>query len=207
MGRYVSSPGRSSAWTLVVAVIAVLAGTALPLHAEVLTGVSRVEAFSEPGYEGYWRYCIEFSWTTNEIGGKGMSFVNFFIDLGDCPCACDPGIVVFPEDVGTGVGENGCELDFVGIYDCGGDPHFPERGPSIKFESACNGCEPGPRGAATVCFYSMFEPGDDGGHRDVLGIKSSLATVTGDLVGVLPICVCGSPVEPSSWGVVKGLYR
>jgi hypothetical protein len=195
---------RSVVAPVVLLVCLFMASTAQPM---VISGTSSVEGYGEPGYEGYWRYCLNVTWDTAEVGGYAMSFVNFLISLGECPCACYPDLVLFDDVAGSGAGEHGCELSFYGIYDCQDDPHFPELGPSIKFEYADTGCEPAPTGSATVCFYSTFEPGEHGLHTDVLGIKASTTTLRGDLLGVLPVCVCGSPVEGVSWGVVKALYR
>jgi hypothetical protein len=180
---------------------------AQPSRAEVVTGIGTVEAYNELGHEGYWRYCLDVRWDTAELGNHAMSFVNVFIGLGACPCACGPGMVVFPEPAGVGVGEDGCEVLLTGIYDCHGDPHFPENGPSIKFEPAPGGCEPGSKGSAQVCFYSMFSPAESTGQHGALGIKSSTWTITGDLTGTLPVCLCASATEESSWGMVKALYR
>jgi hypothetical protein len=180
---------------------------AMPLSAAEISGTSIVEGYGEVGFEGYWRYCLDLAWDTSEMGGQGMSFVNFLIGLGECPCACSPDIILFGDVAGAGIGVDGCELLYGGLFDCRGDPHFPEIGPSVKFEYLDNGCEAGSTGSATVCFYSTFAPGQPLYHSDVLGIKASTNTATGDLIGVLPICMCGSPVEDASWGVVKALYR
>jgi hypothetical protein len=206
--RAYAVPGaRRHSKALAAAVLVICLLMALPAQSMVVSGTSSAEGYGEPGYEGYWRYCLDVTWDTAEVGGYAMSFVNFLISLGDCPCACSPDLVIFDDVAGTGTGQHGCELSFYGIYDCHEDPHFPELGPSIKFEYADTGCEPAPAGSATVCFYSVFGPGEQELHTDVLGIKASTSTVRGDLLGVLPVCVCGSPVEDASWGVVKALYR
>jgi hypothetical protein len=198
---------RRGAGLAATVIAGMILGFALTASGAVISGTSTVEGYGEPGFEGYWRYCLDVTWDTATMGGQGMSFVNFFISLGECPCACFPDLVAFADVAGTGPGEGGCELLYYGVYDCHGDPHFPGLGPSIKFETYANGCEPGPTGTATVCFYSAFGPGEEANHYDMVGIKASTSTELGDLAGVLPVCICGSPVEDVSWGVVKGLYR
>lgn len=187
--------------------LALSMATAAPSRAEVVSGVGTVESYNELGHEGYWRYCLDVTWDTAELGDHAMSFVNLFIGLGDCPCACSPGVIVFPEPAGVGVGEHGCQFLLEGVYDCHGDPHFPGGGPSVKFEPAAGSCEPGPKGSARLCFYSAFSPAAPATESGALGFKSSTHTITGDLTGTLPVCLCASPVEESSWGMVKALYR
>jgi hypothetical protein len=206
MGDY---PGhyRRGSRLVAAATAVVLLAAGLPAAGAVITGTCDVVSYGDPGFPGYWQYCVDVQWDTAEMGGHGMSFVNLLIGLGYCPCACSPDLILFGDVAGTGLGEGGCELEYAGIFDCRGDPNFPDLGPSVKFEYIDNGCEPGETGSAHVCFYSAFGPGEHKYHTDVLGIKASTSLATGDMLGVLPVCVCGSPVEGASWGVVKALYR
>ena len=108
---------------------------------------------------------------------------------------------------GVGVGVDGCDLSLIGLYECHGDPHYPEKGATVKFEHDESGCEPASDGTVYLDFYSMFGPGDPQLHVNTLGIKAGTYVDEGAIVGVLPLCECGSLVEPRSWGVVKALYR
>jgi hypothetical protein len=192
---------------MVAVPLAVLLAAVGPAQSAVIYGVGTAESYGDPGYEGYWHYCIDVEWNTAEMGGHAVSFMNFLLSLGPCPCACGPNLVLFSSIAGTGVSNDGCALKFRGLYDCKEDPHFPELGPSIKFELVDTGCDLGESGSARLCFYSTFGPDATGYFPEVLGIKASTSTARGDLKGVLPVCVCGSPVEGASWSTVKALYR
>jgi hypothetical protein len=108
----------------------------------------------------------------------------------------------------VGVGEEGCELEFLSEFDCPGDPHFPVDGPSMKFEPVEGSCEPGTVGWMHVCYYSLFPPTESGVFQDYLAIKFGPNVELGMLEGVLPYCECDpTPVEHSSWGTIKALFR
>ena len=192
---------------LVICSLILLAFTAVPAIAQAVWGTSTVEISGAPGLEGYWLYQLDIEWNTTELGGYGMSHVSFFLELGVCDCACDEGIVAFDSPAGTGTGVGGCELGFFGLYECSGDPGFPGDVPTVKYEYVEGDCEPDEIGSATLYFYSRFGPGDPAVHAGSLGIKAGTVTEVGDITGVLPLCECGSPVEQSTWGLVKALYR
>ena len=198
---------RTGLATLAVCGLALLALTPLTSSAKTVWGISTAKLATTPGFEGYWHYQLDVSWDTAEIGGHGVSHVGFFLDLGVCDCGCNPGIIRFDSAPGTGMGVNGCELAFIGLYECRGDPHYPEKGATVKFEHTENGCEPDWQGAATLDFYSVFEPGDAQVHLGSLGIKAGTRTAEGAVVGVLPLCECGSPVERATWSLMKCMYR
>ena len=77
----------------------------------------------------------------------------------------------------------------------------------VKFEADESGCDPAASGTVFLDFYSTFGPGEPQAHIGALGIKAGTYIDEGAIIGVLPLCECGSPVESSSWGVVKALYR
>jgi hypothetical protein len=192
---------------LVLLASGILALTPTVSSARTVWGTSTAEMSTLPGLEGYWHYTLEISWDTTDIGGFGMSNLGFFLRLGLCQCACQPGVILFDDVPGTGAGVGGCGMGFIGLYECSGDPHYPDMGATVKFEHDEGGCEPDWSGSATLDFYSMFSPGDPQPHAAVLGIKAGTETAQGPLDGVLPLCECGSPVEDVSWGTVKALYR
>jgi hypothetical protein len=192
---------------VVACCIGLLVAAPQVLSAKTVWGTTTAEVATEPGFEGYWHYTLEISWDTTEIGGHGMSHLGFFLSLGVCHCACHPGIVVFDDAPGMGEGVDGCDLGFIGLYECEADPHYPEKGATVKFEHDESGCEPDWSGAATLDFYSMFAPGDPQTYLGAIGIKAGTQTSEGAIVGVLPLCECGSPTESASWGMVKALYR
>ena len=191
----------------VVLILGLLAALPVSTSAKTIWGTTSAEMATTPGFEGYWHYEIEISWDTTEIGGHGMSHIDFFLSLGVCDCACHPDIVRFDDVPGIGVGVDGCDLCFIGLYECTGAPHFADKGATVKFEHDESGCEPDWSGTAVVDFYSMFGPGEPQVYPGALGIKAGTVVSEGAIVGVLPLCECGSPAEQATWGVVKALYR
>ncbi len=174
---------------------------------QAIWGTSTAVPATEPGYEGYWEYCFDIGWDTTQYGGHGLSHSSVFLGLEDCAAACNQGVFAFADTAGRGDGEDGCTVDYYALFECGGDPHFPQFPfPTIKFEYYENGCEPGEVGSAQLCFYSMFVPAPPAVHENRLGIKFGLNTETGPLEGQLPMCET-SPVELVSWGTLKALYR
>jgi len=195
--------------TLAICGLAFLALTAAPSAAQVLWGTSTVEIADAPGLEGYWLYRMNIEWDTSELGAHGMSHVSFFLELGVCDCACDEGIVTLDSVAGTGAGEGGCKLEFLGFYECSGDPSFPSDVPTVRYEHIESGCDPDKIGAAALHFYSRFGPSAPRVHTGSLGIKAGTITEVGDITGNLPLCECGSSSVSSAatWGQIKSVYR
>lgn len=177
-------------------------------------GTSAAEVSTDPGFEGLWKYCLDIEWDASDMGDQGMSHISLFLGFGlDCPCACDEGIFAAADTAGSGPGIDPitgepCTVYYHTSFLCEGDPNFPSYPyPTIKAEYHEGSCEPDLTGTANICFYSSFGPTDPDTTVGALGIKAGTQTELGDLVGVLPLCECGSPVENSTWGTVKSLYR
>ncbi len=188
-------------------VLLVLTLTVPVAHAQAIWGTSSATPATEPGYQGYWKYCFNIEWDTTGYGGQGLSHSSVFLGLEDCAAACDEGAFAFSDTVGSGGDAEGCAVYYRGLFECDGDPHFPQFPfPTIKFEYYEGECEPGGVGWAYVCFYSIFGPGPPAVHPYRLGIKFGQNTETGPLEGQLPMCEI-SPVEDSTWGMLKALYR
>lgn len=176
-------------------------------HAQAIWGTSTAAPATDPGYEGYWKYCFNIQWDTTAYGGQGLSHSSVFLGLDDCAAACDEGAFAFSDTVGSGGEGGGCTVYYRGVFECDGDPHFPQFPfPTIKFEYHENACEPGAVGSAYLCFYSIFVPGPPSTHPGRLGVKFGGNTEVGPLDGQLPMCE-NSPVDESSWGVLKAMYR
>ena len=190
---------------IVVLILIPLLLASAPATADVIWGTSTATYPNDPGFEGMWKYCIEIGWDT---GWHGLSHTQVFIELEACLLYCDEGFFVFADTTGSGPGEGGCTVTYHGEFLCFGDPTVPgDDGPTIKFEyHEGTGCEPGSAGSATLCFYSEGFPTDPDLFVDSLGIKYGTEIGTGDLEGVLPSCIT-TPVESTSWGTVKALYR
>ncbi len=193
--------------------IAVLGASVLALafpvasQGQYIWGTSTAELTTDPGFEGYWKYCFEIGWDVSEFG-HGVSHASMILGLEDCFCACDDPYFMCADPAGSGPGVGGCTVYYYCEFDCEGNPHFPGEGPTIKFEPDEDDCEPGYTGWIEACFYSLFEPIDPGVFPDVLGIKFATQTETGDLEGVLPFCECGiTPVDHATWSVIKSIYR
>ncbi|MGD9141617.1 MAG: hypothetical protein PVJ42_08760 [bacterium] len=163
---------------------------------------------TEPGHEGYWKYCYEVTWSNLPHGVSHLDFLLTMLE--DCPCLCTPGYFVFEDTVGTGpgvYGEDPCTVLYYGYFECEGDPSIPIYGPLIKFEPYEGGCEPSTEGTAYLCYYSVAAP-VYGTWVDYLAIKFSGESEYGTLTGPLPSCETGvSAIEVSTWGNVKALYR
>jgi hypothetical protein len=191
--------------TMLVVLALMLAASAA--HAQAIWGTSTATPATEPGYEGYWKYCFSIEWDTSSYGGQGLSHSSVFLGLEDCSAACGEGAFAFSDTAGSGVGDGKCTVYYRALFECDGDFHFPVFPfPTVKFEYYEDGCEPGGTGSATLCFYSMFIPGPPAVHPNHLGIKFGQNTETGPLDGQLPMCEI-SPVEELTWGTVKALYR
>ncbi len=162
---------------------------------------------TDPGYEGYWKYCYEITWSGLP---HGVSHLDFFLKLDDCACVCTPGYFAFDDTVGAGPGGNGdpCTVNYYAEFSCDGDPSVDVYTPLIKFEPFEGDCEPDHDGVAYLCFYSVAAPIPAGIYPDVIGIKFGPYSDTGHLDGVMPSCdTDASATENTSWGKVKALYR
>jgi hypothetical protein len=187
--------------------VALCLGATTTALAQPIWGTSSASLSTDPGFEGYWKYCLEIHWDTNPFGSHAMSHADVFLSLEDCANACEPGRFAFADTAGSGDGDGGCTVYYTGEFLCQGDPHFPQFPfPTVKFEPIEAACEPGTVNSAYVCYYSQFIPGPYAVHPDALGIKFGQNTGTGPLEGVLPICEV-SPVEDRTWGTIKSLYR
>lgn len=165
------------------------------------------EDSNAPGYEGYWEYCYHIYWDTTEYGGQGLSHSTIYLALADCDCACEVQYFGHRIPAGLAYGEESCEIDMYSGYDCPGDPHFPLEGPTMKFEPDEEFCELGTTGWMHVCYLSLFPPTEPGIFADHLAIKFGQNVETGDLDGVIPFCECLTPLDHSTWGTIKSLYR
>jgi hypothetical protein len=205
-GRCILRTGTVVLLSLILAVFLGASSTALA-DAVWGTGLAFVST-SAPGYEGYYEYCYHIYWDTSEYGGNGMSHTTIYLALGGCECACDPGYFGGRIPAGLAYGEESCEVDMYYEFDCGGDPHFPADGPTMKFEPGEGDCELGSTGWMHVCYFSLFPPTEPQIFEDHFGIKFATNVETGDLEGVLPSCECdANPAVHGTWGTIKALFR
>jgi hypothetical protein len=189
----------------VLVTVALCSGTAA---ASAVWGTGLCFPATELGFEGYFEYCYHIYWDTTEYGGNGLSHSTVYLALAECVCACDTGYFDHRIPAGVGIGDGGCDVDFLSEFDCEGDPHFPVPGPTMKFEPVEGECEPGTVGWMHVCYYSLFPPTESTVFTDHLAVKFGQNVELGPLEGVLPYCECDpSATQVLSWGTLKSLYR
>jgi len=162
---------------------------------------------TDPAYEGYWEYCAEVEWNTTDFGGHGLSHTDVLLGLENCATACDEGVFAFADPAGEGEGEGGCTVYFYAVFECEGDPLLPAFPfPTIKFEPYEDECQPGPVGTALLCFYSDYGPAPWEEYTNHVAVKFGTSIEMGLLVGQLPECP-STPVEQSTWALIKSIYR
>lgn len=188
-----------------------------------LGGSISVELSTDTGYEGLYKYCISLSWTDDHADVDDALAASIAVDLlANCPCACDEGTILF-DNPGAGSGSGSDDdgtCEFAGEYSCGGTSSSP--GPKVVFSLvAGDDCDLDDTGAGSFCFYSPLAPGPSGVHvvtfsddeddDDADGLNDDIdeddETCQGTLAGSLPECKCVTPVDGSTWGSIKGMYR
>jgi hypothetical protein len=194
----------------VVAGCLVLARPALAVDdcAELSVTVS-AQLSTDPGFEGLYKYTVTGSWDVTRFG---LSHIDFFLQLKDLECICDPAVVKFGTPAGTsdGVGDEGpCVVNYEGLYYCMGDPSIPDelQAPTIKFNSINGDCEPGVTGTGTWVFYSPFPPAPFSVDPAGAAIKHGQLVCVGQLAGTMPMGDCSTPTRATSWGQMKASYR
>ena len=179
-------------------------------HADDCTSVSMVVTATPLG-GGLYEYTVTGTW---DVAPRALSHLDFFLDLENCACVCEPGIVSFGSPAGTSTGADGdgnpCTVDYLGDYLCMGDASIPPElsGPTVKFEpEAGQNCEPETQGSGTWSFTSLLPPAPASVYPDAVAIKHGGVTCTGDLSGQLPMCDCTVPTNATTWGTLKSIYH
>lgn len=177
-------------------------------RSDCIWGLSAAWPSSDPGFEDLWKYRFEVFWSLSDCGGHALSHICLFLGLEDCECVCDDRYFVFDSPAGQGPGVGDCTVYYDGEFLCEGCVHFSDPEPAIKFEPIEGGYEPGVTGWAHLRFYSTAQPTEPGTFDNALGAKHGQHKDRGELVGVLPSCECTpAPVEDSSWGAIKSMYK
>ena len=195
---------------LVIAGCLLLARPALAVDecAELSVTVS-AQVSTDPGFEGLYKYTVTGSWDVTQFG---LSHIDFFLQLKDLECICDPAVVKFGTPAGTsnGVSDDGpCTVEYAGVYNCKGDDSVPAElaAPTIKFNSINDECEPGTTGTGTWVFYSPFPPAPFSIDPEGAAIKHGQLVCVGQLAGTMPMGDCSTPTRATSWGHMKASYR
>jgi hypothetical protein len=163
----------------------------------------------DPGFEGLWKYTVTGSWDVTQYG---LSHIDFFLQLKDLECICDPRVIKFPTPGGTSTGTSDagpCTVYYTGVYNCKGDPTVPAelQAPTIKFNTDDGPCVTGTTGTGTWVFYSPFAPGPYTVDPEGAAIKHGQGVCVGSLSGTMPMGDCATPASAKSWGGVKAMYR
>jgi hypothetical protein len=178
-------------------------------YPEYVWGEASATEAGEPGYSGYWHYCISIGWDVSEYaeGAHANSHVSMVLELEDCLDECGDACFIFPDTVGMGDGADGCTVYFYAEIDIKGDPTVPADTPTLKFEPYYDTCEPDIIGTASVCFYSLIPP-EAGVTEDwPIWIKFGPYTEKGFIAGTLPSCSGTAATASSTWGSIKRLFR
>jgi hypothetical protein len=176
---------------------------------DVIWGSGSAWYSTDPGFEGYWKYCLTLHWDVTRYDGKphAMSHLSLLLGLENCPGACEQGYFASTDTVGTSSDCGGCIVHYYMDFNCKGDPTLGILVPTVKFEPYGEKCEPGIAGTAYLCFYSLASPRPIRAYDASLWIKFGLNIASGTLEGVLPRCAATTPVEPTTWGAIKALLR
>ena len=195
---------------LCMGIAAFMPATAQAMDDCDIHGMITAEITNDPGFEGLYKYSITFWWDTS----KGLSHTDVFLDLENCECICDEGIVLFPSPAAESTGElpdeTECTAEYEGDYVCMGDPTIPQgMGPAVKWDAVTgeDGCEPGKTGMGYACFYSPLPPSPINSLPEGIGVKAGQDTCLGPIDGVFPMCDCTVQIEVETWGGVKSQYR
>ncbi|MFC1799942.1 hypothetical protein ACFL2Z_03420 [Candidatus Eisenbacteria bacterium] len=191
--------------TLLIVMFAVVTAHA---QTDYIGGDATAIRITEPGLEGYWKYCVTINWDTSQYseGARGQSHVSIVLGLEECLGYCGDACFMFPDTVGVSDGVDGCEVYYYAEFNIGGDPTLPPTTTTVKFEPYPADCEPDVSGTASVCFYSMFPPRIADSNPGSLWIKFGQFVEEGLITGMLPSCRTAA-TEESSWGSIKRLFR
>jgi hypothetical protein len=174
-----------------------------PAAAQCVDGTITAEFQSSGKYTGLWKYCLEFSWKTKQ----GLS--NLTIDFGylkECGTAVCGDHWYFETPAGTSDGTDGCTVEYVGEFNCQGNPSIGLVGPVLKWDAiATDDCEAEGEGTGKVCFYTPFGPQGGGDLATVL-IKNGQNVCEGTIKGARP-SACATDARRSTWGRIKSTYR
>lgn len=185
-----------------IALSATLAG------AQCVTGNVTAEFQTSGPFNNLWKYTAVVTWDTNQ----GLSNVTLECGFGACPEQACAQTYLFDAPGGTSDGTTGppnpqpCVAEYVGEFNCGGNPSIGWTDPVIKWDAVNGGCEPEKVGTATLCFYTNLGPSENSQLPIVL-IKNGTSVCEGTLTGQCPAAPCTVPVEETNWGQVKAGFE
>jgi len=175
----------------------------------LLTGDIQADLSGDPGLPMY-KYTLTVEWDMDS--SYGLSHLDLVTDIegGTCGCLDFEDAITVPAIGGTSTGEGGCTVEYETFLECSGDPSIPGvTGILYKFEPIeVDGCEPGPTGTGSFCFYSDLAPVPVDEEFLALVDKAGLTSCAGTITGVFPGMDC-DPVPATIYGLdhLKSLYR
>jgi hypothetical protein len=167
-----------------------------------VSGTSTAELQTTGPFAGLYKYTFTVEWDT-----RGSALSHLTLDL-DCPSQVCNAIWRFDTPAGTstpGEDPNGqpCTVEYVGSFNCNGDPNTPPTGPVVKWNAEGDCMPDGSSGVGTFCVYTNLPPIQRNGE---LWVKYSTEACNGANVGALPDCE-PLPVEPATWGTIKSVFE
>jgi hypothetical protein len=155
---------------------------------DAVYAVATVERSQDPGFEGLYKYRIQFYWYMS--GAPGSNFA-FYVDLPSHTGICGPGEPVFASPAGQAPGSyrgTPCLADFAGQYLCPGDPDIPWPEPKgvARFAWVEGRCAPLASTLAAFCFYSQFPPAPPVPYPGGVAMRHGDYVTVGDIFGALP---------------------
>ena len=172
-----------------------------PVYAQCVVGDVSAEFQIDGPFAGQYKYTLNFTWDLPQ----GLSNVTLDCKM-NCALACQL-TWGFDDPSGFSDGVNGapCVVDYVGEFNCNGNPSIGLMVPIIKWDTVeAVGCEPGATGSGTLWFYTIAAPFQNG-PTPIFLLKNGLQVCEGTVSGVCP-AICTNPVEESTWGAVKEKY-
>lgn len=163
---------------------------------------------TDPGFEGYWKYCITITWDVGRYShrARGLSDISVLLGLDGCLRACSPGYFAMEDTVGASVLGESCTVYYRSEIAPSTFPGIPQPSPTLKFEPYDNRCGQCLCGTARVYFYSLAPPQPVYSFPSSVLVRFGRYMALGGLDGPLPTCVdTPNAVEPSTWGSIKAL--
>jgi len=188
----------------IVVLLTLLVWNGAPVYAQCVTGTVTAELQIAGPFAGHYKYTLDFTWDLPQ----GLSNVTLDCGFGDCPLTACAHTFGFDDPAGFSDGEDGlgapCVVDYVGEFNCNGNPSIGLNIPIIKWDALDALCEPGPTGSGTLWYYSIAAPHTNA-LLPIILIKNGLNVCDGMVTGACP-AICVVPVEESTWGEVKARY-
>lgn len=185
-----------------IVVVALLILSPAAALAQCVSGTVTSELQTTGPFAGLYKYTVDLTWDTPQ----GLSNITMDCNFGLCPDFICSQTFAFESIAGTSDGEPApCTVDYVGEFNCNGNPSIGWTDPIIKWDAVYSGgCEPGNTGTGTFCFYTNMGPSPNQ-ETPLFLIKNGQQVCQGMLVGDCPTG-CPVPVQHKTLGGLKADY-